>query len=103
MLDANRDGLVREIRDLRPVLSRVADAGNDAVDGLDYLGTVIYPVKQVPNYFRGDYMNVFLDLDLRARTTRRNLLEPGDFATGGPASATVRTTAQLVAPAGSVR
>jgi phospholipid/cholesterol/gamma-HCH transport system substrate-binding protein len=95
VIATNRAGLVQEVRDLDPVLSRVADAGPDVAGSLNYAGTVLFPLDRIDRYFHGDYFNLFATLDLQASTLKDTLLTPSDVI--GP-SQSAPTTAQLLAP-----
>jgi phospholipid/cholesterol/gamma-HCH transport system substrate-binding protein len=70
VLRANTDQLVTEIEQLREPLSRIADAGDKAVDSLNIVGTIVYPLDRVPILIRGDYMNLFMNIDARAESLR---------------------------------
>jgi phospholipid/cholesterol/gamma-HCH transport system substrate-binding protein len=70
VLRANTDQLVTEIEQLREPLSRIADAGDKAVDSLNVVGTIVYPLDRVPILIRGDYMNLFMNIDARAESLR---------------------------------
>ena len=75
VLRADTDKLVTEIEQLREPLSRIADAGDKAADSLNIVGTIVYPLDRVPILIRGDYMNLFMNIDARAESLR-SLLGP---------------------------
>jgi phospholipid/cholesterol/gamma-HCH transport system substrate-binding protein len=92
--------LVREVRQLREPLARIADAGNRAADSLNVIGTLVYPLDRIPQFFRGDYMNLFMNLDASAKSLR-TIVQPcttvyceKDFQSDNVTT----TTAQLLAP-----
>lgn len=70
VLRANTDQLVTEIEQLREPLSRIADAGDKAVDSLNIVGTIVYPLDRIPILIRGDYMNLFMNIDARAESLK---------------------------------
>jgi phospholipid/cholesterol/gamma-HCH transport system substrate-binding protein len=70
VLRANTDQLVTDIEQLREPLSRIADAGDKAVDSLNIVGTIVYPLDRVPILIRGDYMNLFMNIDARAEVLK---------------------------------
>ncbi|MGE0216815.1 MCE family protein [Mycolicibacterium sp.] len=59
-----RDSLVAEMRDLAPVLESLADAGPALTRSLSLYTTYPWPKETIPNWFRGDYANLTLVLDL---------------------------------------
>ncbi|OBJ68084.1 MCE family protein [Mycobacterium sp. 1274756.6] len=63
-VNKTRENLVKELQDLGPVLQAVADAGPDLIDSLDFFVTMPFPKSTLTNYFRGDYANETLIIDL---------------------------------------
>jgi phospholipid/cholesterol/gamma-HCH transport system substrate-binding protein len=70
VLATNSSQLVTEIRQLQAPLSRIADAGNKAADSLNVIGTIVYPLDRIPQFFRGDYMNLFMNVDARVSSLK---------------------------------
>lgn len=62
--DQSRDALVANLRHLAPVLRSLADAGPALTKGLDFLSTYPWVKSTIPNWFRGDFANITLVIDL---------------------------------------
>lgn len=60
----SRESLVNNLRNIAPVLRSLADAGPALTRGLDGLATYPWPTSTVRNWFRGDYANLTLVVDL---------------------------------------
>ena len=59
-----KESLVNNLRNIAPVLRSLADAGPALTKGLDFLTTYPWPKSTVPNWFRGDFANISLVVDL---------------------------------------
>lgn len=62
--DQTRESLVANLRNIAPVLRELADAGPALTRGLDFLSTYPWVKSTVPNWFRGDFANISLIVDL---------------------------------------
>ncbi|OBH04579.1 MULTISPECIES: MCE family protein [unclassified Mycobacterium] len=60
----SKESLVNNLRDIAPVLRSLADAGPALTKGLDGLATYPWPTSTVKNWFRGDYANLTMIVDL---------------------------------------
>jgi phospholipid/cholesterol/gamma-HCH transport system substrate-binding protein len=60
----SRDALVANLRNIAPVLRSLADAGPALTRGLDFLSTYPWVKSTIPNWFRGDFANITLVIDL---------------------------------------
>ena len=60
----SRESLVGNLRNIAPVLRSLADAGPALTKGLDGLATYPWPTSTVKNWFRGDYANLTMIVDL---------------------------------------
>jgi len=60
----SKESLVSNLRNFAPVLRSLADAGPALTRGLDGLVTYPWPASTVRNWFRGDYANLTLVVDL---------------------------------------
>jgi phospholipid/cholesterol/gamma-HCH transport system substrate-binding protein len=60
----SRESLVNNLRNIAPVLRSLADAGPSLTRGLDGLVAYPWPASTVRNWFRGDYANLTLVVDL---------------------------------------
>ncbi|MCX2932406.1 virulence factor Mce family protein [Mycobacterium sp. CVI_P3] len=59
-----KDALVQELRDIGPVLESLANAGPALTRSLSFFGTFPWPNETLDKWFRGDYANVSVVLDL---------------------------------------
>lgn len=59
-----RESLVANLRNIAPVLRSLADAGPALTRGLDFLSTYPWVKSTIPNWFRGDFANITLVIDL---------------------------------------
>jgi phospholipid/cholesterol/gamma-HCH transport system substrate-binding protein len=59
-----KDALTQELKDIGPVIESLANAGPALTRSLSGLVTYPWPTEQVKNWFRGDYANLTLVLDL---------------------------------------
>lgn len=60
----SREALIANLRNLAPVLRSLADAGPALTKGLDFLSTYPWVKSTIPNWFRGDFANITLVIDL---------------------------------------
>jgi phospholipid/cholesterol/gamma-HCH transport system substrate-binding protein len=63
-VDQTKESLVNNLRNIAPVLRSLADAGPALTKGLDFLSTYPWVKSNVANWFRGDFANITLVLDL---------------------------------------
>jgi phospholipid/cholesterol/gamma-HCH transport system substrate-binding protein len=63
-VNQSRDALVANLRNIAPVLRSLADAGPALTRGLDFLSTYPWVKSTIPNWFRGDFANITLVIDL---------------------------------------
>lgn len=59
-----RESLVSNLRNIAPVLRSLADAGPALTKGLDFLSTYPWVKSTIPNWFRGDFANITLIIDM---------------------------------------
>lgn len=62
--DQTREALVVNLRNIAPVLRELADAGPALTKGLDFLSTYPWVKSTIGNWFRGDFANISLVVDL---------------------------------------
>ncbi len=60
----SKESLLTNLRNIAPVLRSLADAGPALTKGLDGLATYPWPTSTVTNWFRGDYANLTMIVDL---------------------------------------
>jgi phospholipid/cholesterol/gamma-HCH transport system substrate-binding protein len=63
-VDQTKDNLVKELKDLGPVLQSLADAGPALTRSLSFFGTFPWPKETLTNWVRGDYANLTAVIDL---------------------------------------
>ena len=68
VLESSREDLDANLRSLQPVLSQLAAAGDHLPEALKIAGTIPFPATTTQRAVRGDYMNLFLTLDVSAET-----------------------------------
>lgn len=66
VLGRSRDNLVGDISDLPPILGQLANSGKNLTEALKIALTIPFPVTTASRGLRGDYMNLFLTLDISA-------------------------------------
>ncbi|MCP9271510.1 MCE family protein [Mycolicibacterium arenosum] len=62
--DQTRESLVANLRNIAPVLRELANAGPSLTRGLDFLSTYPWVKSTIGNWFRGDFANISLVVDL---------------------------------------
>ena len=60
----SRESFVNNLRSIAPVFRELADAGPALTRGLDFLSTYPWVKSTVPKWFRGDFANISLVIDL---------------------------------------
>jgi phospholipid/cholesterol/gamma-HCH transport system substrate-binding protein len=63
-VDKTKSALVQELKDLGPVLESLANAGPALIRSLDLIPTFPFPKSTATKWFRGDYANISLIVDL---------------------------------------
>lgn len=63
-VNQSKDALVTNLRNIAPVLRSLADAGPALTKGLDFLTTYPWVKSTLGNWFRGDFANISLVVDL---------------------------------------
>lgn len=63
-INQTKESLVNNLRNIAPVLRELADAGPALTRGLDFLSTYPWVKSTIPNWFRGDFANITLVIDL---------------------------------------
>jgi phospholipid/cholesterol/gamma-HCH transport system substrate-binding protein len=59
-----KDNLVKELKDIGPVLQSLADSGPALTRSLDFFATYPFPKPTLKNWLRGDYANLTAVIDL---------------------------------------
>jgi phospholipid/cholesterol/gamma-HCH transport system substrate-binding protein len=63
-VNQTKENLVKELKDVAPVLESLANAGPDLTRSLSLLTTFPYPNETLENWIRGDYSNLTAVIDL---------------------------------------
>ncbi|MCW2655784.1 MAG: virulence factor Mce family protein [Mycobacterium sp.] len=63
-VNQTKESLVANLRNIAPVLRELANAGTALTRGLDFLSTYPWVKSTVANWFRGDFANITLVIDL---------------------------------------
>jgi phospholipid/cholesterol/gamma-HCH transport system substrate-binding protein len=63
-INRSKQNLVKELKDLGPVLQSLADAGPALTRSLDFYTTFPFPRPTLSKWFRGDYANLTAVIDL---------------------------------------
>lgn len=68
------DDLTANLRSLWPVLQQLADTGNNLTEVLKVLLTFPFPLQNLDHAIKGDYLNLFITVDLRGSRLDSNFL-----------------------------
>jgi phospholipid/cholesterol/gamma-HCH transport system substrate-binding protein len=63
-VNQTKENLVKELKDLGPVLESLANAGQDLTRSLDFYATFPFPKPTLSKWIRGDYANLTAVIDL---------------------------------------
>jgi phospholipid/cholesterol/gamma-HCH transport system substrate-binding protein len=63
-VNQTKENLVKELKDLGPVLKSLADAGQDLTRSLDFYSTFPFPKPTLSKWLRGDFANLTAVIDL---------------------------------------
>jgi phospholipid/cholesterol/gamma-HCH transport system substrate-binding protein len=63
-VDQTKENLVKELREVGPVLKSLANAGPSMTRALSYLSTFPFPNETIDKWQRGDYANITAIIDL---------------------------------------
>ncbi|MCD2107128.1 MCE family protein [Rhodococcus erythropolis] len=74
VLSSSSDDLVTDLRNLAPVLTELAASGTNLPDALDLMLTVPFPVSTIDRTVRGDFVNLYLTVDLSANGVVNKIL-----------------------------
>lgn len=74
VLDASSDAIAADLEALRPTLDELAGAGSHLAGSLYLVLSAPFPVSTFQNMARGDYLNLFMTLDLSAETLSNDVL-----------------------------
>ena len=80
-VNQTKENLVKELKDLGPVLESLANAGQDLTRSLDFYSTFPFPKPTLSKWLRGDYANLTAVIDLTLSRLDAGLLT-GTFLEG---------------------
>lgn len=85
VIKASRNDVVANLKNLRPILSRLNEAGDDLPNALELMTTYPFP-RNVVDAIEGDYVNLKITADLDPNSLYRNVgpEEPGRPGKPGP-------------------
>ncbi|MFZ2177874.1 MAG: MCE family protein [Rhodococcus sp. (in: high G+C Gram-positive bacteria)] len=74
VLDSSGDDLTANLTSLAPTLTELAAAGSDLPEALILAASVPFPLTSAENIVKGDYLNLFMTLDLSTQTISNDIL-----------------------------
>ncbi|MFF0546225.1 MCE family protein [Nocardia thailandica] len=74
VVQAGGDDLKANLASLGPVLQTLADTGNNLLEALRILPTFPFPMKNLNNVIKGDYLNLYITVDLTGSRLDSNWL-----------------------------
>ncbi|MEU2121553.1 MCE family protein [Nocardia niwae] len=74
IVDASGDDLKADLRSLVPVLKSLSDTGSDLTEALKILATFPFPMKNLDHAIKGDYLNLFMTVDITGKRLDSNFL-----------------------------
>jgi phospholipid/cholesterol/gamma-HCH transport system substrate-binding protein len=74
VLHDSKDNLKTNLAQLAPTLQQLAAAGNDLPEALKIALTIPFPITTADRGIRGDYLNLFLTLDISPQTIANKIL-----------------------------
>ena len=85
VVKASRNDVVANLKNLRPILSRLNEAGDDLPNALELMTTYPFP-RNVVGAIKGDYVNLKITADLDPNSLYRNVgpNKPGRPGSPGP-------------------
>ncbi|WP_433709328.1 MCE family protein [Nocardia sp. CA-084685] len=96
VLRSSSADLTAELHNLEPVVSQLAAAGSDLTGSLLVAATFPFPVTVADKAIKGDYVNLFLTLDLSVETIRDKII--GSIPLGDLIPISNRAVDPLIAP-----
>ncbi|WP_328390459.1 MCE family protein [Nocardia sp. NBC_00416] len=74
LIAASGDDLKANLANLAPVLQTLADTGSDLTESLKIIASFPFPLKNLDRAIKGDYLNLFMTLDLTGARLDSNFL-----------------------------
>lgn len=98
LITASGDDLKANLANLAPVLQTLADTGNDLTESLKIIASFPFPLKNLDNAIKGDYLNLFMTVDLTGKRLDSNFLTGTGI--GGMFGGVEVALGQIAGPAG---
>ncbi|WP_330228204.1 MCE family protein [Nocardia sp. NBC_00508] len=74
IIDASGNDLKANLHSLVPVLRSLSDTGGNLTEALKILATFPFPMKNLDHAIKGDYLNLFMTVDMTGRRLDSNFL-----------------------------
>ena len=74
IIQTSGDDLKANLASLGPVLETLANTGTNLIDAMGILPTFPFPIKNIGNAIKGDYLNLFITFDLTGKRLDSNWL-----------------------------
>ncbi|WP_067467305.1 MCE family protein [Nocardia amamiensis] len=74
IIDVSGNDLKANLHSLVPVLRSLSDTGNNLTEALKILATFPFPMKNLEHAIKGDYLNLFMTVDMTGRRLDSNFL-----------------------------
>ncbi|MEV6325655.1 MCE family protein [Nocardia sp. NPDC051787] len=74
IIDASGNDLKANLHSLVPVLRSLSDTGSNLTEALKILATFPFPMKNLDHAIKGDYLNLFMTVDMTGRRLDSNFL-----------------------------
>ncbi|MFG3617687.1 MCE family protein [Nocardia sp. NPDC047654] len=74
VVDASGEDLKANLRSLVPALKSLSDTGGDLTEALKILATFPFPMKNLDHAIKGDYLNLFMTVDITGKRLDSNFL-----------------------------
>ena len=83
VIGASKDNVIKTLAELKPVLTRISDAGDSLAPGLDMLISFPFP-KQASEVVKGDYANAYIRAEINLDTFTQAGPDTGPVPTPDP-------------------
>jgi phospholipid/cholesterol/gamma-HCH transport system substrate-binding protein len=94
VVNESTDNVISSLRNLDPVLTQLTKAGTDLPKAMELLSTYPFP-KTAVNGIRGDYTNLYANVDLNLTDVLNNLLSPVPTGVSSTTMPSTRSTSKI--------
>lgn len=98
LIATSGDNLTANLANLAPVLQTLADTGADLTESLKIIASFPFPLKNLDNAIKGDYLNLFMTVDVTGKRLDSNFLTGTGL--GGMFGGVEVALGQVAGPAG---